>query len=118
MQNKNKHTSVVTTGSPKQSGLSLRNGFNGYFVLSPVTGLFCHRRSRIIIHKLDASVGASGPHDFAVRQNAARLAPPKRPPHPASTFVTIAKRPSCEDGTGGMLLLIWGLRQDERLATD
>jgi len=23
---------------------SLRNGFNGYFVLSPVTGLFCHRR--------------------------------------------------------------------------
>jgi hypothetical protein len=26
---------------------SLRDGFNGYFVLSPVTGLFCHRRSRI-----------------------------------------------------------------------
>jgi hypothetical protein len=23
---------------------SLRNGFNDYFVLSPVTGLFCHRR--------------------------------------------------------------------------
>ena len=53
------------------------------FVLSPVTGLFCHRRLRIFIRKLDASVGASGPHDFAVRISAARLASPKRPPHPA-----------------------------------
>src|ERR1700737_4766074 len=48
-----------------------------YFALSPVTGLFCHRRQRIwritarlgecVSAKLDASVGASGPHDFAVR---------------------------------------------------
>src|SRR5713226_1709042 len=47
------------------------------FVLSPVTGLFCHRRLRIWfclspvgptqLRELDASVGASGPHDFAVR---------------------------------------------------
>jgi hypothetical protein len=43
------------------------------FVLSPVTGLFCHRR--FADHaKLDASVGASGPHDFAVRLTRARLA--------------------------------------------
>src|ERR1700730_6986172 len=53
------------------------------FVLSPATGLSCHRRLRNPFRKLDASVGASGPHDFAVRQNAARLASPKRPPHPA-----------------------------------
>jgi hypothetical protein len=46
---------------------SLRGGFNAYFVLSPVTGLFCHRRLRNHFRKLDASVGASGPHDFAVR---------------------------------------------------
>src|SRR5450631_1529820 len=48
-----------------------------YSALSPVTGLFCHRRLRIKfclspvgptqLRKLDASVGASGPHDFAVR---------------------------------------------------
>src|SRR5216683_6166558 len=49
-----------------------------YVVLSPVTGLFCHRRLRIKVlslpgradktsARLDASVGASGPHDFAVR---------------------------------------------------
>ena len=52
------------------------------FVLSPVTGLFCHRRQRIWfclspvgptqLRELDASVGASGPHDFAVRCNISR----------------------------------------------
>ena len=38
-----------------------------YFVLSPVTGLSCHRRCADRSAKLDTSVGASGPHDFAVR---------------------------------------------------
>src|ERR1700726_1354830 len=33
---------------------------------------------------LNASVGASGPHDFAVRFSTARLVTPLRPPHPAS----------------------------------
>src|SRR5712671_3298376 len=52
------------------------------FELSPVTGLVCHRRLRIWfclspvgptqLRKLDASVGASGPHDFAVRSNISR----------------------------------------------
>jgi hypothetical protein len=39
------------------------------FVLSPVTGLYCHRRRRDAEHRrqLDISVGMSGPHDFAVR---------------------------------------------------
>jgi len=41
------------------------------FVISPAIGLFCHRRLRILNRKLDASVEASGPHDFSVRkQNA------------------------------------------------
>src|ERR1700686_4930343 len=41
------------------------------FVLSPVIGLFCHRRFANESAKLDASVEASGPHDFSVRkQNA------------------------------------------------
>jgi hypothetical protein len=53
-----------------------------YVALSPVTGLFCHRRLRIKfclspvgptqLRELDASVGASGPHDFAVRCNISR----------------------------------------------
>jgi len=46
---------------------SPRNGFTAYSVLSPVTGLFCHRRLARLHAKLDASVGASGPHGFAVR---------------------------------------------------
>jgi len=37
------------------------------FALSLVTGLFCHHRLRDTSRTLDASVGASGPHDFAVR---------------------------------------------------
>jgi hypothetical protein len=90
------------------------------FVLSPVIGLSCHRRQRSCLHRLDAGVEASGPHDFAVRErlpqkplggvgtvppkflrrriSGARLAPPPRPPHPVPTSVTIAKRPS--SGTG------------------
>jgi hypothetical protein len=36
---KNKHTSVVTTGSPETARPSLRNGFTAYFVLFPVTML-------------------------------------------------------------------------------
>jgi hypothetical protein len=47
-----------------------------------------HRR------QLDISVGISGPHDFAVRDRRIRPKRRSRPSHPASTFVTIAIRPS------------------------
>src|ERR1700722_13326665 len=79
------------------------------FVISPVTGLFCHRRLADTgvsgplgltspSAKLDASVGASGPHDFAVRSGAVRQRHHHvhRIPHPTS--VTIAIRPSDRDG--------------------
>jgi hypothetical protein len=53
-------------GSPEQPGIPAHNGFNGFLrdlpgdraLLSP-SPCFCT--------KLDASVEASGPHDFAVR---------------------------------------------------
>ena len=63
-ENAHEHTGSAETLRP-----SLRNGFTAYNGLSPVTGLFCHRRSREALapQELDASVGASGPHDFAVR---------------------------------------------------
>jgi hypothetical protein len=54
------------------------------FVLSPVTGLVCHRHPRDVSRGLDASVGASEPHDFAVRAGAVRLTAHPRPPHPAA----------------------------------
>ncbi len=56
--------------------------------------------------RLDASVGASGPHDFAVRIDAARLTTSSRPPQPASRVVTIAIRPLCRGGMRGKILKI------------
>ena len=47
--------------------------------------------------QLDASLGAPGPHVFAVRSGIARLTMHLRPSHPASRVVTFAKRP-CRDG--------------------
>ena len=48
---------------------SLRNGFTAYNVLSPVSrsSLATVVPEKLISPELDASVGASGPHDFAVR---------------------------------------------------
>src|SRR5260370_31121390 len=37
----------VTTSTPESPDVPARNGFTTYFVLSPVTGLVCHRHSRI-----------------------------------------------------------------------
>jgi hypothetical protein len=41
--------------------------FYGLYVLSPVSGVCCHRRQRDASRQLDATVAAPGPHDFAVR---------------------------------------------------
>jgi hypothetical protein len=109
------------TGTP---GIPARNGFTAYVALSPVTGLFCHRRLRIRglsapgradlpSRQLDASVGASGPHDFAVRSNISRQRagdrsqahhPPcdpiarktlPRPPHPVPYVRDDRETPLC-----------------------
>ncbi len=67
-------------------------------MLSPVTGLVCHRRLALLLARLDTSVGASGPHDFAVRVGAIRQRRRRVHRIPPPTFVTIAKRPSEEAG--------------------
>ena len=56
--------------------------------------LSCHRHSTGLTAKLDASIGASGPHDFAVRVTRRSSKAHQRPPHPTARFVTIATRPS------------------------
>jgi hypothetical protein len=64
----------------------LRNGFNGLFRALPgEPGFVATIASAMRKHcrQLDASIGASGPHGFAVRFQVARLAHQKRPPHPA-----------------------------------
>jgi len=60
------------TGSAEAVRPSLRNGFTAYFVLSLVIGLSCHHRHADFAAQLDASVEASGPHDFAVRVGTVR----------------------------------------------
>jgi hypothetical protein len=39
----------VTTSTPESPDVPARSGFTTYFALSPVTGLFCHRRQRIMV---------------------------------------------------------------------
>src|ERR1700743_1400275 len=62
------------TGSAEAIRPSLRSGFTAYLVLSPATGLSCRRRPREALapQRLDASVGASGPHDLTVHSLALR----------------------------------------------
>src|SRR5216683_5511394 len=73
----------VTTSTPERPAFPHAMVLTAYVVLSPVTGLFCHRhpQSKVLSkpgwadatpRELDASVGASGPHDFAVRSNISR----------------------------------------------
>ena len=95
------NTRVSHHGHTGNTRHSPRNGFNGFLralagdraLLSPSPEMMLR-----IVSDLNASVGASRPHDFAVRDNAVRLSALSRPSHPASTFVTTAKRPSCEAG--------------------
>ena len=89
--------------------------FYGLYVISPGTGLFCprHFRRNCALRKLSASVGAPGPHDFAVRFRRARLASPSASTATRLTSVTIAKRPSWRGGMAMDLQLIWGRTKQE-----
>jgi len=68
------------------------------FVISPVIGLCCHRRFASSA-KLDASVEASRPHDFAVRLGTFRQARHQRQPHPASDVRDDRETPLSGGGT-------------------
>jgi hypothetical protein len=61
---------MVTTVTPESPGIPRAMVLTVSFALSSVTGLVCHRRRQNCFRQLDASVGASGPHDFAVRVGA------------------------------------------------
>jgi hypothetical protein len=111
-------TRVLTTGSPESPGLPCAMALTVSFALSLVTGLFCHHRRRKFFRRLDASVGASGPHDFAVRVStvrprkefALRCCRVHRIPHPTS--VTIAIRPQAGRDSR-VVEVIWVKREQE-----
>ena len=112
----------VTTSTPESPGIPARNGFNGFLRALPgdrallppsFADTTCQNPAGpTCLRNLDASVGASGPHDFAVRSIVSRQRalrsltdsknPPcdplarktlPRPPHPIPTFVTMANAP-------------------------
>src|SRR5215471_18745166 len=67
---------------------SLRDGFNGVLRTLPGEPGFLAPVTCGSIRRLDTSVGVSGPHDFAVRQNAVR-------PHEKLARVAFASIASC-----------------------
>jgi hypothetical protein len=72
----------VTTSTPESPGIPARNGFNGFLRALPGDRALLPPSSADMsclspvgptqLRELDASVGASGPHDFAVRSNIVR----------------------------------------------
>src|SRR3954454_15503980 len=95
MQSK-KAYELVTTGKPDDPAFPHAVVLTVSFVISPVIGLCCHRRSACA--KLDAGVEASGPHDFAVRvqhRSSAVLTIASITSRPAS--VTIASAPRWDE---------------------
>src|SRR5256885_14179639 len=108
-KNKKAHE-VVTTGSPEQPGIPRAMVLTVSFALSPVTGLYCHCRRQVTTCQLDASVGASEPHDFTVRISRFRQACFSVHRIPCPTSVTIAKRPF-EERDGRFYKVIWVKRE-------
>ena len=86
----------VTTSTPESPGIPARNGFNGFLRALPgdraclppsSADMFCLSPvGPTQLRELDASVGASGPHDFAVRCNISR---------PRAVDRSRAHRPPC-----------------------
>src|SRR5712672_3318318 len=74
----------------------------GLYEFALVTGFLATiiPEKRFASRCLDASTGASGPHDFTVRNDGVRLSPPRVHRSPSPTSVTIAIRPSCGPGCG------------------
>jgi hypothetical protein len=66
---------LVTTGTPKQSGIPRAIGFNGFLRTLPGDRAFLppSPRNAKALSRVDVSVETSGPHDFAVRRNVVRL---------------------------------------------
>src|SRR5215218_7582109 len=87
------HTSIVTVGSPDQPGIPARNGCNGFLRDLPGDRACLSPSPAVCLRKLDASVEASGPHDFAVRFQRCSSAAPSASIASRPASVTIAIRP-------------------------
>src|SRR3954447_16858658 len=108
MQSK-KAYELVTTGKAGVPGIPARDGFNGFLRDLPGDRAFCHRRLARLSAKLDASVEASGPHDFAVRVQPRSSAVPNRVHRISSRVRDDRERPSVgRDGAIRKVFCVWG----------
>ena len=89
----------VTTGTPRSSGIPCTTVYR-LIARSPRGAGLDSPRHLPITGKLDSSVGESGPHAFAVRFRAARLAAPKRPSHPKPNVRGDRASAPCGSGRG------------------
>ena len=92
----------VSQVTPESPGTPRAMVLTVYNVLSPATGLSCHRRLARLLARLDASVGASGPHAFSVRLKRFRQRRHPRPPHPRPALMTLRNAPL--SGTGWQVI--------------
>ena len=100
-------TRVSHHGHTGNTRHSPRNGFNGFLRALPGDRACLPPSSADRSANLSASVGASGPHDFAVRfkRSSSAALSASIASRPAS--VTIARAPLCQGGTAKELDLIW-----------
>ena len=105
VQKKCTFTHASSTGQPDNPAFPAQ-WFTACFALSPVTGFLATVTSPMSPPaKLGASIGAPGPHDFAVRGIGRSSSPSPRPPHPTARIVTCAT-PLVSGETGEFVQLI------------
>src|SRR3984957_13585102 len=88
---KNTHTSIQV--QRRQSDFPCAVVLTLIFVLSPAIRPWVVTVACASSRKLDASLEASGPHDFAVRFKRFRQRRPPRPPHPRPALLTLRNAP-------------------------
>jgi len=73
----------VSQVTPESSGIPRAMVLTASFVLFPATGFVATViPEKLASQELDASIGASEPHDFSVRLTRRSLSALPRPPHP------------------------------------
>ena len=88
------NTRVSHHGHTGNTRHSPRNGFNGFLRALPGDrALLPPSPAKVVFRKLDASVGASGPHDFTVRLSAARQAAPSASTASPAALMTLRNAP-------------------------
>jgi hypothetical protein len=98
-----KHTSIVTTVTPDSPGIPYAMVLTVSFGLSPVIGLFCHRR--LADSDPRSLTPASRRQDHTTSPSARQALSSAAPPTSTASrlaFVTIASRPSEEAGRASL----------------